>query len=186
MDHEDKMIKDLLCRACLTRRKLLGLGAQTLSIAALSTPILAVLNACGQSPLSPPTGNGNGVTGGTPTTSTSTQTDSSGKTFSIKFSDHPELQNVGGSTLQTLRTSAGDLSVYVTRVSASAVVTVSTVCTHEGFMIDAYDASSQSYMCELHGSEFHADGSVKRGPASSSLPTYVSKITDAGVDVIVS
>ena len=50
---------------------------------------------------------------------------------------------------------------------AGGVYAVSTVCTHLGCIVKQ---SADGFACPCHGSEFHKDGSVKKGPAPKALP----------------
>jgi cytochrome b6-f complex iron-sulfur subunit len=44
------------------------------------------------------------------------------------------------------------------------------VCTHEGCVVSTF--SSGTYQCPCHGSQYSTSGSVTKGPASRSLPTF--------------
>jgi Rieske Fe-S protein len=95
------------------------------------------------------------------------------------------LQSAGGSLHASIQATSGAKDVFVTRVDANTVITVSAICTHAGCTLDAYDSSSQAYLCDCHGSEFKADGSVQAGPASTALKTYPSTITSTAIQVTV-
>lgn len=59
---------------------------------------------------------------------------------------------------------------------AIASYAISTVCPHLGCTVD-WNASEQRFICPCHGSQFDADGAVKKGPASRglSLVTVITK-----------
>ncbi len=50
---------------------------------------------------------------------------------------------------------------------AAGIYAVSTVCTHLGCIVKATETG---FDCPCHGSKFHKDGSVLRGPAPKGLP----------------
>lgn len=57
---------------------------------------------------------------------------------------------------------------------------VSTVCTHLGCIVRA---AADGFECPCHGSRFHADGTVSRGPAPKPLPWL--KVTASGNTLMV-
>ncbi|MBI5281389.1 MAG: Rieske 2Fe-2S domain-containing protein [Candidatus Solibacter usitatus] len=50
---------------------------------------------------------------------------------------------------------------------AEGIFAVSTICTHLGCVVKA---NAEGFECPCHGSRFHADGTVSRGPAPRALP----------------
>ena len=50
----------------------------------------------------------------------------------------------------------------------SGIQVFSSTCSHLGCSV-AYQSSQHIFACPCHGSEFHADGSVLRGPAVAPL-----------------
>ena len=156
-------------RHCCSRRDFV-------SAIVLSCPIVALLASCGQTPLSsgkgiPQSGNpAPGVTG-------------VNGVFTFSFADFPVLQNLGGSLHTTIQAASGTKDVFITRVDTHTVDTVSTICTHAGCVLNAYDSTSQQYLCPCHGSVFSVDGAVVTGPAVTPLPTYASVVTSTGVEV---
>ncbi len=144
------------CPSCLSRRTFLGIS--------LGTATAGLLVSCGISPTAPTSSGSNGV-------------------FTFKFSDYPALKNAGGSAHVSIKAASGTKDVYITRVSTSSVVTVSTVCTHLGCTIGGYDSGTGKYTCPCHGSVFNSDGSVSNGPASKALTTFSSTLTQEGVEV---
>jgi cytochrome b6-f complex iron-sulfur subunit len=57
---------------------------------------------------------------------------------------------------------------------------ISTICTHLGCIIQA---SAGGFACPCHGSEFEADGSVRRGPAPRALD-WLQVSTSSGAIVV--
>lgn len=70
-------------------------------------------------------------------------------------------------------------SVAVFR-DAGGVYAISTVCTHLGCIVKA---TPEGFECPCHGSRFHPDGSVAKGPAPRPLPWL--KVTVSGGAVLV-
>jgi Rieske Fe-S protein len=77
----------------------------------------------------------------------------------------------------------GDLSLAVTRVSATSVVAVSRTCTHEGCTVLVPGAPGQTLDCPCHGSRFTTAGSVVNGPAVRALPSVPARID--GQEVVI-
>jgi Rieske Fe-S protein len=77
----------------------------------------------------------------------------------------------------------GDLSLAVTRVSATSVVAVSRTCTHEGCTVLVPGSPGQTLDCPCHGSRFTTSGSVVNGPASRPLPSFPARIE--GQEVVI-
>lgn len=63
---------------------------------------------------------------------------------------------------------------------STGVWAISTVCTHLGCIVRA---TAEGFECPCHGSRFHGDGSVERGPAPKPLPWL--KISASGGAVII-
>ena len=83
------------------------------------------------------------------------------------------LRTVGGGVLLD----TGSDRIAVVRQSATRVVALSAVCTHEGCLTDL-DASASTLDCPCHGSSFALTGAVVQGPAF--LPLRVYGVTLAG------
>jgi len=75
------------------------------------------------------------------------------------------LLNVGGSRLFAIDGKA----VIIGRVSATELVTLSSICTHAGCTV-RFAATGLS--CPCHGSRFSLEGTVTRGPATRPLATF--------------
>lgn len=63
---------------------------------------------------------------------------------------------------------------------AGQVYAISTVCTHLGCIVKP---SATGFACPCHGSEFHADGAVKKGPAPRPLDWL--EVSTAGGAIVV-
>jgi cytochrome b6-f complex iron-sulfur subunit len=96
----------------------------------------------------------------------------------IKLSDFPELSTAGGSvrvgTSPIVRRSAEDTGpeglfhpVIINRAATSYFV-LHAECTHAGCTVPRLNAQG-IMQCPCHGSQFAADGSVRRGPAVQAL-----------------
>jgi len=103
-----------------------------------------------------------------------------------------KLKNVNGSLIYTPDAPNASRKMVITRVDASTFSVVSCICTHQGCVVDPYDATTQRIACGCHGSRFDINGVVKQGPAGTSLKKYQSEydstantltITDAVLDV---
>ncbi len=60
------------------------------------------------------------------------------------------------------------------------VYAISLICTHLGCIVKN---QTDGFECPCHGSRFHADGTVAKGPAPKALPWC--KVTQSGGDFIV-
>lgn len=63
---------------------------------------------------------------------------------------------------------------------ADGVYAISLICTHLGCIVKN---QADGFECPCHGSRFHADGTVVKGPAPAALPWH--KVTQSGEDFIV-
>ncbi len=66
--------------------------------------------------------------------------------------------------------------LIVVRTSATAAVTLSAICTHQGCTV-TYRSSTMLLFCPCHGAEFTLSGSVQTGPASTPLKTYQTAVS---------
>jgi Rieske Fe-S protein len=75
-----------------------------------------------------------------------------------------------------------DQLLVVTQPTSGAFKAFSAVCTHEGCTVNS--VSGGLIMCPCHGSEYSiADGSVKRGPAPSPLPSKTVTVTNGEISI---
>ena len=65
--------------------------------------------------------------------------------------------------------------VVVTQPQASRYVRLSAICTHQGCVVADVDGGTIN--CPCHGSRYHLDGTVARGPAPQPLaPRHVTVV----------
>ena len=163
-------------KECISRRKFLESVGAIGGALALSSPLVAALTGCSQQGLSSPLGQGS---------SSVNVANNPDNIYTFDFTNYPALQNPGGSIQATIQATSGTKTVFITRVDANTVETVSTICTHAGCTLSAYNSSSEQYACPCHGSVFAADGAVVTGPAVTPLPSYASVLSGTGVQVTV-
>lgn len=164
------------CPHCIDRRTFLKQG----TAAGSAVVVCSILGGgfflgCGNAPDPSVTG--------TPAGTANPISNNSSNIYTLSFSEYSALQNVGGSVHVSIAATSGKKDLFVTRVSSESVIAVSTVCTHQGCTLDAYDAGSQQYSCPCHGSVFSSNGSVVSGPANQSLQNYNGTITSSGVQL---
>jgi cytochrome b6-f complex iron-sulfur subunit len=75
------------------------------------------------------------------------------------------------------------LPLAVSRLSATTVVAVSRICTHEGCTVELPQTPAQTLDCPCHGSRFQVTGLVVNGPAGRPLASFPSVID--GNEVVV-
>lgn len=78
---------------------------------------------------------------------------------------------VGGGKIFT------DKKVVVTQPAAGEFQAFSTVCTHQGCLVDKI---TDTIDCPCHGSKFKFDGSVATGPATKPLPSVAVSVNEYG------
>ncbi|MFS8095516.1 Rieske (2Fe-2S) protein [Lentzea alba] len=124
-------------------------------VVALAVPS-GLVTACSSGSSSAPT------QGSAPTGSTgSTGSAGTPGTALVALADVPE----GGGALVD---GPGGKKIVVARISATEVKAYDATCTHQGSTVA--EPSGGTITCPSHGSEFGvADGSVKKGPATSAL-----------------
>ena len=125
-------------KECISRRKFLESIGAVGGALALSSPLIAALTGCSQQPLSSPLGQGS---------SSVNVANSADNIYSFDFANFPALQNPGGSIQATIQATSGTKNVFITRVDANTVETVSIICTHAGCALNAYNSSSEQYAC---------------------------------------
>jgi cytochrome b6-f complex iron-sulfur subunit len=100
-----------------------------------------------------------GASGDSPTSPTLTGT------TTLKLSDYPVLNGVGGIALVTISSAP----FAVVRTGASSFVTLSRVCTHEGTTVNV---NGSGFLCPNHGAQFNASGTWIGGQVTTSLHSY--------------
>ncbi|MGW7424203.1 Rieske (2Fe-2S) protein [Streptomyces sp. NPDC054813] len=138
---------------------------RTIVAAAGAAGLAAALTACGSSDDSSSSTTTNNAGGGSTTQdsngsggSTDTSTAAAGGAALAKTTDIPE----GGGTIYK------DQAVVVTQPASGQYKAFSTKCPHAGCAVSSI--ANGAIVCPCHGSEFAiADGSVKKGPATTGL-----------------
>jgi cytochrome b6-f complex iron-sulfur subunit len=82
-------------------------------------------------------------------------------------SDYDNLDTIGGFVYQG--------NVIIIRSSASNYIALSKVCTHQGCEV-GYDHANSKLPCPCHQSEFDTNGNVLKGPATTKLKKYTTKL----------
>jgi cytochrome b6-f complex iron-sulfur subunit len=70
----------------------------------------------------------------------------------------------------------------VTRTSATSFIAVTAQCTHEACVVS--NATSSSYVCPCHGSEFDTSGRVLVGPATVALRQFQTQFSNNVLTII--
>lgn len=86
-------------------------------------------------------------------------------TLDLTNSSYSTLKNKGGFVVVKPQ------NIIVAHTNADAFIAVSAICTHESATI-GYRAATNDFLCPNHQSEFKADGSVQKGPATTALKKY--------------
>ena len=87
-------------------------------------------------------------------------------TITLAIDTNSPLATVGNAA----QVQYGNGTLLVARTAQDTFAAVTAICTHQGCAITGYD--SQVYTCPCHGSQFDANGLVKKGPANSPLRQY--------------
>jgi len=90
---------------------------------------------------------------------------------SVKLSGIPELSKVGGSVAIG---NVKGIPVAITRTGTSTYKAFSLSCPHQNVTVSR---EGNGWVCPAHGSEFKADGALVAGPATTSLPRVLIKIS---------
>lgn len=108
------------------------------------------------------TGGGTGTGGGNTST----------VDFTIDISKSPfdALKNIGGFYVEPIT------NVIVVKTTASEIIAVSAICTHQQASI-TYQANNNRFYCAAHGSVFSTTGAVTTGPATAALKKYQTTLT---------
>ena len=70
----------------------------------------------------------------------------------------------------------GSGAILVEHNSDDTYKAISGICTHQSCEVSAYDGSNSVFVCPCHGSQFDLDGNVKKGPASTKLRSYNTRV----------
>jgi Rieske Fe-S protein len=131
-------------------------------VVALAVPS-GLVTACA-SPAAP-SGTGSGST---PKQDGSTPTSASAGGALVALADVPE----GGGAVVN---GPGGKKIVVARISATEVKAYDATCTHQGSTVA--EPSGGTITCQSHGSQFSpADGSVKKGPATTGLRAVAVRV----------
>jgi cytochrome b6-f complex iron-sulfur subunit len=87
---------------------------------------------------------------------------------------------------ETIAITGGGKPIAVTRTSATTVVAVSRICTHQGCTVNLPRTQLGNLNCPCHGSAFTVSGSVVNGPATAPLQSFPARIEGNEVVVTVS
>jgi cytochrome b6-f complex iron-sulfur subunit len=143
------------CVQCINRREFLARTAG-------ATVVAAIVAGCGNGqfgPSAPADAGANGLPNDGPKT--------------VKVSSFPGLATVG-TLVQVANLRAAK------RVSPSAFVAYSLICTHEGCAASVQGGTEID--CPCHGSRFDANGNVINGPATRPLPQITPVTYDPATD----
>jgi Rieske Fe-S protein len=96
--------------------------------------------------------------------------------IALSLADYPALQQVGGAITMTAGAHGGRMVVY--RRSETEVVAVSSVCPHQGCIVNYTGSTGETpFVCPCHGSAFGAEGELRRGPATRGLTRYAATLS---------
>lgn len=102
--------------------------------------------------------------------------------YTMHLTDFPALQSDYGSVYLTVPQLP---DIIVTRVPGNQFYAVTSVCTHQGCKVNPYEPSLSSLPCFCHGSQYHPDGTVLRGPAQRALLRYATQFDGSNALTIV-
>jgi len=91
-------------------------------------------------------------------------------TIDISKSPYDALKNIGGFYVEPIT------NVIVVKTTASEIIAVSAICTHQQASI-TYQANNNRFYCAAHGSVFSTTGAVTTGPATAALKKYQTTLT---------
>ena len=91
-------------------------------------------------------------------------------TIDISKSPYDALKNIGGFYVEPIT------NVIVVKTTASEIIAVSAICTHQQASI-TYQANNNRFYCAAHGSVFSTTGAVTTGPATAALKKYQTSLT---------
>lgn len=113
---------------------------------------------------SPNTGGTGGASGGGGTATTKIDF-----TLDIGVAPYDVLKKEGGYFVYSAD------KIIIARITASALIAVSSICTHQGQILE-YKSSTGKFYCPLHGSNFNQTGTVDNGPATEALKQYKTSL----------
>ncbi|MDZ7897326.1 MAG: Rieske (2Fe-2S) protein [Arcicella sp.] len=113
-------------------------------------------------PTTPPTGGGTTTVSGL-TGNNSITTGTIDFTLDLNSSTFSDLKTNGKALI------SGD--IIVARTKTGDFLALAKACTHAGTTVD-FVADSNIFLCSNHSSEFNADGSVKKQPATAPLKSF--------------
>lgn len=87
-----------------------------------------------------------------------------------------DLNDAANSSLKTKGNAILRNGVVVAYTNAGNFIAVSSTCTHQGGTVN-FHATSNTFICPLHGSTFTETGSVAKGPATQPLTQYKTTLT---------
>ena len=90
-----------------------------------------------------------------------------------------------GATVAANGVGEGGQGIAVTRLSATSVVAVSLLCTHQACPLSLPPAPGGNLICPCHGSQFTVQGALVQGPARTGLRTFVASIDAANNQVVI-
>lgn len=90
-----------------------------------------------------------------------------------------------GQTVGVDNVGEGGVGMAVTRLSATSVVAVSRLCTHQACTVGLPGTPGGAMQCPCHGSVFTVQGAVVQGPAPAPLRTFAATIDTANSQVLV-
>lgn len=90
----------------------------------------------------------------------------------LRLADYPSLAAVGGVALVDI----GSSPFAVVRTSASAFVTLSRICPHQGTTVNQ---SASGFLCPNHGATFTSSGEWVGGQRTSNMTSYPTSFDSA-------
>jgi len=97
-----------------------------------------------------------------------------GFTIDLSTPANSALKTVGGFILMQ--------GIYVICTAPLTYVALSSICTHQGCMVD-YSAIRKQFSCPCHGGLYDISGKVLGGPPPSPLPKYSVALTGNSLTV---
>lgn len=109
---------------------------------------------------------------------------SPGGTGSFDVTTVPQLSVDGGVVEKTFSGQFGNAAVIIIRETGTSYVAFSTICPHQGNIVNYPKNSTSDIVCPVHGSHFSpVDGSRISGPAPNGLTKYTTSF-DAATKIL--